>query len=58
MDPDANWEEQQRLLKKIQSNNYDKDDLDRLAELKEALDGWLARGGFPPKRWRHERGPA
>lgn len=29
-----------------------KDDLDQLADLFEALDGWLSKGGFLPAAWR------
>lgn len=28
------------------------DDAERLAELVEALDGWIRRGGFLPDAWR------
>lgn len=28
------------------------DDLERLADLMEALDEWLSKGGFLPKAWQ------
>ncbi len=62
MDPNANLEEQRRLAAEIlgmtveQQGETETADLiyraNRLAELVEALDGWLKRGGFLPKRWK------
>lgn len=43
MDPNANLAEQSTLLGA--SSRYD---LNRRRELREALDEWLARGGFAP----------
>jgi len=56
MDPDANLREQLQLVKKImRAVDKDKpvelDDVDRLVDLVDALDGWLSRGGFLPRRW-------
>lgn len=64
MDPDANLEEQRRLVDLI-------DELDgamgienmrelttaafRLAELVRALDEWLVKGGHKPARWTHQK---
>jgi len=65
MDPDANIREQVELAERIQRRIDSEhqgvagpalqgviDDADRLAELVIALDGWVARGGFLPQRWR------
>ena len=67
MDPDANLKEQLEIVRDIQKV-YDDCNADgtftedqevhlgeqagRLAELVEALDGWIVKGGFLPKRWR------
>lgn len=59
MDPDANLAEQREILARLAGratvdavgDGIGFDDLDRLAELVEALDGWLARGGFAPRAW-------
>ncbi len=62
MDPNANLEELRRLVARIQAAQ-DRDDggaaLDnhdawRMAELVEALDGWLSKGGFLPKAWERK----
>jgi len=54
VDPQANLLEQRRLVRRI----LDTDDLSskaglavRLAELVEALDEWISRGGFLPEAW-------
>ena len=58
MDPAANLEEQLKLARLILQTYYDEDqeidqdDAARLAELVEALDGWITKGGFLPARWR------
>lgn len=56
MDPDANLEEQLRLVARI--NGYrdqdeipEEDDVWRLAELVEALNEWILRGGALPTKW-------
>lgn len=66
MDPNANIDEQLDLMKRIQAiadatraDGFFTDDQRanlismglRLAELVEALDGWLNGGGFLPERW-------
>jgi len=48
VDPNANNAEQTRILERIAAGKADEDDLERLQELQDALDGWLASGGFPP----------
>lgn len=48
MDPNANKQEQNRILARIKAGKADEDDLERLQELQDALSGWLANGGFPP----------
>ncbi len=60
MDPNANLEEQRklahRLLNKEELPDYDIATLGlRLAELVLALDEWLYKGGFYPKRWKENR---
>lgn len=62
MDPNTNLQESLDLSQKI-INNFNKDgsaavawsDAIRLAELLQALDGWLSDGGFLPNRWTHGR---
>lgn len=58
MDPDSNLAEQvvlsQTMLKAYHdedSNGIDQDDAARLAELVEALHGWICKGGALPKAW-------
>ena len=63
MDPNANLKEQLDLTRSLLIDS-DRDELEklfnteeladaayRLAELVEALDGWLSKKGFLPKRW-------
>lgn len=62
MDPNANLEEQRRLVAWLTSaaDCLDVDDAEfeakamRLAELVEALDIWLCRGAFAPSAWKRE----
>jgi hypothetical protein len=49
MDPNANWEEQQRLAKKMLTSLPHPEDIERLCELVVALDEWARKGGFPPE---------
>lgn len=64
MDPDANLKEQRELAAKIIRGTDESDDrllsekmdefvtdADRLAELVQALDEWLTKGGSLPKGW-------
>lgn len=56
MDPNANLEELRGLYRTILDNGQDTfDDATRLAELVEALDGWLSKGGFLPSEWAKGR---
>lgn len=60
MDPDANLEEQRELLKKMRDwdGKFGQDLIEwgqRLADLVEALDDWMSKGGFPPKAWKHDK---
>lgn len=48
MDPNANLAEQLRITDRINRDAHSKQDVWRLAELVEALNDWLASGGFPP----------
>lgn len=58
MDPNANLAEQLKLTARIYAEldrshpSVDESDVARLCELVEALDEWLAGGGFLPKRWK------
>jgi hypothetical protein len=59
MDPNATLKEMLELAEAIQQeygdtdgNGVDQDDANRLAELVEALNGWIMRGGFFPQAWR------
>jgi hypothetical protein len=56
MDPNANLAEQRRILDKLRNpfDAYTEEELSllrRLAELVEAMDEWLTKGGFFPKKW-------
>lgn len=52
MDPDVNLAEQLKIAHRILNREpWSQMDGERLAELVEALDGWIRRGGFPPKAW-------
>lgn len=66
MDPDANLREQREIVARINARNDRKtddgylqandtadqlDDGERLAELVDALDGWLTAGGAKPALW-------
>lgn len=52
MDPNANLEEQRELAKAIlESHSWQKESIQRLAELVQALDRWLSGGGFLPQDW-------
>ena len=53
MDPNANWAETIRLARDI-LNDPDADaDAARLAELVEALDGWISKGGYLPSAFTY-----
>ena len=65
MDPDANLKEQLEIIARIiargETGSYteaERDeqvaDAERLADLVEALDGWIKGGGFPPAAWRQQ----
>lgn len=49
MDPNATLAELRALLG--EDRVWDSDDIDRMAELIRALDGWMSSGGFLPKAW-------
>lgn len=51
MDPDANIEEQLRLATRMAEGPISEHEGRRLAELVLALDEWLVRKGFKPRRW-------
>ena len=48
MDPNANWAETIRLAHDILNDPDADTDAARLAELVEALDGWISKGGYLP----------
>lgn len=53
LDPDANLEEMLSLARVVgESEPIREGDAARLAELVQALDGWISKGGFLPKRWQ------
>jgi hypothetical protein len=61
MDPDVNLIEQLKLAEKYIERDPEYDllhpeetaaDIQRLAELVQALDHWMTNGGFTPARWR------
>lgn len=60
MDPNAALQELLALKAKIMRQwdaaddtcDFDEADVIRMAELVEALDGWIRKGGFLPERWR------
>ena len=58
MDPTANLREQLQLAARIQrcadrehAACHCRDSADRLADLVQALDQWIQRGGFVPEPW-------
>lgn len=52
MDPNANLTEQLALTKRIlDTGRATMQDAERLAELVDALHGWIVGGGFLPDRW-------
>jgi len=51
MDPSANLDEQRELSSAILRGEYTNGDADRLAELVEALDEWISKGGAIPRDW-------
>lgn len=66
MDPDANLLETLRLVNRIleatdacdldnEDPVYNPRDVLRLAELVEALDGWMSKGNFLPAKWSAKR---
>jgi len=56
MDPDANLASLLNLATRlIDDDATDADDVQRLAELVLALDGWIKIGGFLPARWTSKR---
>lgn len=59
MDPNANLQEQREIVARLLAGSFTsaaalQSDAYRLAELCEALDEWLTRGGFLPNAWRRE----
>jgi hypothetical protein len=65
MDPDGNLSEQREIVGRLLAAfdgadpdtgewQPDADDVYRLTELSEGLDGWLSRGGALPRAWQHE----
>lgn len=52
MDPDANLTELRRLVSGVLQDPAYEPVAVRTAELFEALDRWISRGGFLPAAWR------
>jgi hypothetical protein len=55
MDPTANLQEQRRIIAQMlaeDSQEIDTGDALRLAELAQALDEWITKGGFLPEEWK------
>lgn len=54
MDPNCNLEEQREIAARILKNEGSAatSDVLRLAELVQALDEWITKGGFLPQAWR------
>jgi hypothetical protein len=56
MDPNSNLRDQLNIARSVLAvkgeHSYG---AVRLAELVEALDDWITRGGFLPERWRESR---
>jgi hypothetical protein len=60
MDPNANLKEQREVVARLIDDNYERAsqkaaDAYRLAELVNALDGWLEQGGSLPSDWQKGR---
>jgi hypothetical protein len=61
MDPDANLAEQRAIFARINAPGHEPGyqgahaDVWRLAELAQALDEWLTRGGVLPRQWTRPR---
>ena len=53
MDPTANLEEQMELAQRMLTSTFSGSDAMRLAELVDALNTWLAKGGFLPRQWKN-----
>jgi len=51
MTPDANLKEALRLASRVEGNDENTAEAQRLAELVKALDRWLRNGGKLPKAW-------
>lgn len=54
MDPEENLKEQLRISERIQKGEQTTGDAMRLAELVEALDEWIRKGGFLPSPWKKD----
>lgn len=56
MDPNANLQELRELVQQAnERGRLSRDDALRMAELFDALDGWICRGGFLPASWMQSR---
>lgn len=55
MDPNANLAEQRRIVARIFAGEEQDGDAQRLADLANALDEWIAGGGFLPTDWSKPR---
>ena len=62
MDPDATLREMRELARRLQDPDYDPANVfdaaadgQRLAELFDALDGWMCKGSALPVQWKAYR---
>jgi D-alanyl-D-alanine dipeptidase len=51
VDPNANLNEQIEIAQRMSEGKERTGDASRLADLVLALDDWMRRGGFVPRRW-------
>jgi hypothetical protein len=58
MDPNSNLKAQREVIARLIADEYEgtgytvEHDGRHLADLAEALDGWISKGGFLPYAWR------
>ena len=52
MDPNANLDEQRRIINRALASEIGDAEALRLAELARALDEWISSGGFLPRDWQ------
>jgi hypothetical protein len=55
MDPNANLAELRRIVERHANSEASEGDYSRALDLVEALDDWIARGGFLPSDWQAQQ---